>query len=100
MRCVPDIAELHNAITKVAVKWKLIGSQLKIKQEVLDQIEHDFAVHGSLRQCIEVVKTWQKHLYPEFTWATFINVLKQDCIGEHALAKSLSEQILSTLNTY
>lgn len=84
----------------MAVKWKLIGTQLDIEPHVLDLIAFNHATDGAIMQCTEVIKTWQKKMRPPYTWATLIRVLTKESIGEYALAQELSRKILEEKDTY
>lgn len=100
LKIEPDLRELQNYICRVAVKWKHIGIQLEIQLHELDRIEVTHASHDLTMHSTEVLRTWQRKLRPPFTWATFIEVLTTECIGEHALAKQIVMEVLRKLQSY
>lgn len=94
----PSLPELQNYICRVATKWYVIGTQLKIPP-------HDLSCIGNGQEDPTVVATkvilaWQRNTRPPFFWATFIDVLTRECVGEYALAKEIASDVLKKLLSY
>lgn len=96
----PELPKLLDYICQVATKWMEIGLKLEIKPHILEKIRCDFGNEGVEKLCVRIVLEWQKNIRPPFTWATIIKVLNSECIGEHVLARTISNAVLREQVTY
>ena len=79
-----DLKDVLEAVAHVCAKWKLIGLQLGMPPEKLDEIKSE---HKDPRNCfLEVLNEWLKGLDPEPTWEGLAKALRSKSVGEDALA--------------
>jgi hypothetical protein len=97
LKVEPFISELQNYICRVSPRWNTIGIQLEIPLHVLDEIgtESDPTI-----RCTKIIRAWRRNANPPFLWATFIEVLAKESIGEHALAHEIATDILKKYVSY
>ena len=93
----PKVSVLLNRVAaKAPIKWKNLGRQLNIENQKLKTIprEND----DSLDCFAEVFDLWERRGSPPFTWATIIDALKADIVGEVQLAYELEQWVMNSLS--
>ena len=80
-----DLVDVLEAVAHACAKWELIGLQLRMQPEKLDEIECKHKADP--KKCfLEVLKEWLKGLDPEPTWEGLAKALKSRSVGEVELA--------------
>ena len=93
----PNIPDLLNKVAaKASNKWKKLGHQLFIEHHKLKTISREN--DDSLDCFAEVFELWQKRRSPPYMWATIIDALRADIVGEVQLAYELEQWVMSTQN--
>ena len=91
----PDLSDLMNKIAaKIPSKWKDIGLQLGVNQEVLDGIATISL--GDLNNCYSNVFTRWKNQNSQthrYTWSTLVQALKKPAVGEDRLADEIKNEL-------
>ena len=91
----PMISDLLNRVAvKAPIKWKNLGRQLNIENQKLKTIQREN--DDSLDCFAEVFDLWERGGSPSFTWATIIDALRGDIVGEVQLAYELEQWVKST----
>ena len=91
----PKVSVLLNRVAaKAPNKWKKLGQQLDIEYQKLMTFprENDDSVDCFAR----VFDLWKRGGSPPYTWATIIDALRGDIVGEVQLAYELEQWIMST----
>ena len=100
LKSEPELTKLLDYISRVETKWMEIGLKLGIKPHILDQLKCNYANDGVKVLIVKVLQQWQKNITPPFTWATIIQVLNSEFVGEHVLAKTICDAVLREQVTY
>ena len=91
----PKVSVLLNRVAdKAPIKWKKLGQQLDIEHQKLKTIQREN--DDSLDCFAEVFDLWKRGGSPPFTWATIIDALRADIVGEVQLAYELEQWVMST----
>ena len=94
----PKVSVLLNRVAaKATNKWMKLGQQLDIKYQKLKTISNE---NNDVLICFaEVFDLWERGGSPPFTWATIIDALRADIVGEVQLAYELELWVMSTSNS-
>ena len=94
--CIVAIDDIHDVREALAgfklTQWKVLGRQLGLGEELLDEIQADYQRDG-VRECLnEVLAHWLKENYHEArfgspTWQNLANAVKKS--GDTALAAKI-----------
>ncbi len=85
---------MYNFLAGIAHRWRDVAINLGLHKET-ESIDVDG--HDSQSKLRRVLLKWERNNAEEspYTWRTIINALKQPTIGENALAKKISDYVLS-----
>ena len=93
----PKVSDLLNKVAaKASNKWKKLGQQLDIEHHQLKTILEEN--NDNLDCFAEVFELWKRKGSPPYTWATIIDALRADIVGEVQLAYELEQWVMSTQN--
>ena len=85
---------MNDVAAAIPAKWRLVGVQLKLPSEVLDDIWDQNA--GKTDMCKlsfeQVFRKWKRLGTSPYTWETMVNVLGSPAVGEVDLAGQLSSK--------
>ena len=89
----PTLFDLMSKVAaKIANKWEKIGILLGIPYSDIETISRS---KDDVVICLaEVFDTWRRSGYPPYTWATIINVLGAELMGEVQLAKEVEQWVI------
>ena len=91
----PKVSILLNKVAaKASNKWKKLGQQLDIEHHKLKTISREN--DDNLDCFAEVFELWKREGSPPYTWATIIDALRADIVGEVQLAYELEQWVMST----
>ena len=85
---------LKRVAAKAPIKWKKLGQELDIEHQKLKTIQREN--DDSLDCYAEVFDLWKREGSPPYTWATIIDALRGDIVGEVQLAYELEQWVMST----
>ena len=89
----PKLSELMNDVAAaIPAKWRLVGVQLELPSEVLDEIQDMNATMPNMcLHCFEqIFAKWERLGTSLYTWKTLVNALCSPAVGEVHLAEQLS----------
>ena len=89
---IPELEDLMNDVAaKVPANWRVVGIQLQVPVEVLDDIQLQVAGRpNSNIHAFELVFNRWKALHPQqYLWSTVISALETTSVEELDLAASL-----------
>ena len=91
----PKLADLMNEVAaKIPSKWRDIGLQLGVDQDVLEGIAH--IGQGDTNLCyINVFTRWKNHnlrTHP-YTWLTVVQALQTASVGKERLADEIANKL-------
>ena len=85
---------MNEVAAKIPGKWRDLGLQLGIEQDVLDGIAS--ISPGDINHCYSNVFTQWKNQnstqYP-YTWSTIVQALKSPAVGEERLADKIKNKL-------
>ena len=94
--CIVAIDDIHDVREELAgfklAQWKVLGRQLGLGEELLDEIQADYQRDG-VRECLNTVLShWLRRNYREAkfgcpTWQSLANAVKKS--GDPALAAKI-----------
>ena len=93
---IPELKDLMNEVAaKVPAKWRLLGIQLHVPVEFLDDIQLRVAGRpDSNIHAFELVFNRWKALHPhQYFWSTVISALETPSVDELVLAASLKTKL-------
>ena len=91
----PKQSDLLNKVAaKASDKWKKMGQQLEIEYHKLKTISRENP-EDSLDCYAEMFELWRKCGSPPYTWATIIDALRADIVGEISLADDLEQWVIN-----
>jgi len=84
-----NIADL--VITNMAFKWYLMGVELGVDQNELNNIKHD--CQDSKTACLMMFTEWLNNTGGEKSWNTLLGALHSQFVGESCLASDLFKKL-------
>jgi len=84
-----NIADL--VIASMASKWYLMGVELGVDQNELNNIKHDN--HNSKNACLMMFTEWLTNTRVEKSWNALLKALQSQFVGESGLANDLIKKL-------
>ena len=75
----------------MASKWYLIGVELSVDQNELNNIKH--GNHDSKTDCLMIFTEWLNYTGEEKSWNTQLGALQSQSVGESCLASDLIKKL-------
>ena len=90
---------MNEVAAAIPAKWRQVGVQLNLTNEVLDEIQHQNAAKADMCKLSfdQVFTKWEKLGTSLHTWKTIVNVLRSPAVGEAILAEQLSSKFVRLL---
>ena len=89
---VPELKALMSAVAaKIPAKWRLVGIQLDVPVEALDDIQLQMAGRpdSNIAAFELVLGKWQSRHPHKYTWSTIINALEDPSVDAKVVAAEL-----------
>ena len=87
----------NEVAAKVSAKWRLIGVQLEIPGNVLDDIQSQVAgkPDSNMHAFEKMLDKWRTLHTSPYTWLTIIEALESPAVGEREVAAELRKKSMT-----